>query len=181
MINVEKLHLNKWDWWELYRLFLCNLKQCLYWMVRRRMKTRQLVLSAFLPPDSIFGHALPLFQKAEASEEVWKEKNRRLREDFGLDHTGRCRDIWVHSSVLNLELVAWGTLGDSGCRDTWTGWMCAGVRMGAPRCNLAMFVWPWAQTNKLTELRLFPVQCPGYWDKLHLDLILLKRWVLCCV
>lgn len=152
MINVEKLHLNKWDWWELYRLFLSNLKQCLYWMVKRRMKMRQPMLSAFLPPDSVFGRALPLLQKAKASDEGRKEKNRWLGEDFGLDHTGRCRDIWAHSSTLTLELITWGKLGDGGCGDTWAGWMCAGGRRGVPRCNLATFFW--AQTNKFTALTL---------------------------
>lgn len=118
MIHVEKLHLNKWDWWEFFRLFLCNLKQCLYLMVRRKTKMRPLVLSAFLIPDSVFGHSLPLLQKAKGSDEEWKEKNRRLREDFDLDHSERLRDIWTYSSTLNLELLVPGKLGDSGYRDT---------------------------------------------------------------
>lgn len=139
MINVEKLHLNKWDWWEIYRLFLYNLKQCLYWMVKRRMKMRQPVLSAFLPPDSAFGHALPLLQKAKALDEGWKEKNRRLGEGYGLDHTGRCGDIWARSSTLTLELGAWGKFSDGGCWDTWAGWMCAGRRRAVPRHRLATF------------------------------------------
>lgn len=151
MINVEKLHLNKWDWWELYSLFLCNLKQCLYWMVKRRMKTRQPVLSAFLPPDSDFGHALYPLHKAKASDEGWKEESRRLGNDFGHVHTGRCRDIWAPSSTLTLELLVWGQLGDSGRRDTWAGWMHSVGRKGVSRCNLVIFVWPWAQTNKLRE------------------------------
>jgi len=41
-------------------------------MVKRRMKMRQPVLSAFLPPDSVFGCALPLLQKAKVLDEGWK-------------------------------------------------------------------------------------------------------------
>lgn len=51
------------------------------------------MLSAFLIPDSFFGHSLPLLQKAKGSDEESKEKNRRLREDFDLDHSDRFRDI----------------------------------------------------------------------------------------
>lgn len=54
---------------------------------------RQPVQSAFLVPDSVFGHSLPLLQKAKGSDEEQKEKNRRLREDLDLDHSDRFRDI----------------------------------------------------------------------------------------
>lgn len=58
-----------------------------------KRKMRQPVLSAFLVPDSVFGHSLPLLQKAKGSDEERKEKNRRLREDLDLDHSDRFRDI----------------------------------------------------------------------------------------
>lgn len=150
MIHVEKLHLNKWHWWKFYRLFLCNLKQCLYSMDKRKM--RQPVQSAFLVPDSVFGHSLPLLQKAKGSDEEQKEKNRRLREDLDLDHSDRFRDIWAYSSVLNLDLLVTGKLDDGGYRDTWAGWKCARGGREVHRCNVAVFVW--AQTNKVTVLTL---------------------------
>lgn len=43
-------------------------------MVKIKRKMRQLVLSAFLIPDSVFSHSLPLLQKAKSSDEEWKEK-----------------------------------------------------------------------------------------------------------
>lgn len=85
--------------------------------VESKRKMRQLVLSAFPIPDSVFSHSLPLLLKAKSLDEEWKEKTRRLRGDFGLDRSDRFRDIWAYSSTLNLEPLVPGKLGDGGYRD----------------------------------------------------------------
>lgn len=124
-------------------------------MVKRKMEIRQLVLSAFLIPDSVFGHSLLLLQKAKDSDEEWKEKNRKLREDFDLDHSDRLRDIWAYSYTLNLELLVPGKLDDSGHRDTWAGWMCAGGGREVHRCNLPCLSGP--KQTKVTMLTPSPM------------------------